>query len=204
MLGNRRKSRKEEPYIKTLDRLKSDQLASHLIQNIKRVMPPDIRYFEKILATAGPIEATQAIKYLPFNRQVVEESDTRKTLSLVAVFNNRRMEKYRLKGLKKQISGYLFSRTKNHMDHFINRIRSNGTLVNLMSRAEGTFSILGIFQKDEIEKKRFFKKQFRSIAPLILVNCSEKMDVDHINDFENRHTIKKVKRFGLPMYKKIK
>lgn len=203
ILKNRKKDLQQKPYIKTLDRMKSDQLAIHLIHDIKRVMPPDISYFEKILLKAGPPEHDQAIKFPPFNRQVIQEANTTMTLSLVAIFNNTQMERCRLKGLKKKVSGYFFSRTSNHMDHFIFRIRSSKALVNLMARAPGTFSILGIFQKDEIEKKRFFNRKYRTISPLVLVNCSRKMDSETIKDFEKAYTIKKKKRFGLPFYKKI-
>lgn len=189
-------------YIKTLDRLKVSNLAGRLIRDIERLIPPDVPLFHEAVVKAGAPEATQPLRYLPFNRQVHRHGDMATSLSLVALFNNARMERYLLKGLRRRLSRWTFAFSFNRMDRFVQAIRMDRQLLDIMGTADGEFSILGIVQLDETRRKRFFKRRFRFIFPLLLIPTTNSASRDYVIEFERRQTIGKIKIPLIPLYRK--
>jgi hypothetical protein len=194
--------KKPKSYIKTLDRLKVSNLTGRLIRDIERIIPPDTALFHEAVIIAGAPEATQSLNYLPFNRQVHVDGDVTITLSLVVLFNNLRMERFFLSGFREWISRLVFKFSFNAMDRFIRAVRLDHRLLRIMATAAGEFSIMGIVQRDEIRRKRFFKRRFRFLHPLLLIPLSDPASLDYLIEFEKRQTIGKIKIPLLPLYRK--
>ena len=193
--------KKPRSYIKTLDRIKVSNLAGRLIRDIERIIPPDTALFHEAVIIAGAPEATQSMHYLPFNRQVHADGDATTTLSLVVLFNNLRMERFFLSGFREWISRLVFKFSFNVMDRFIRAIRLDHRLLRIMSTADGEFSIMGIVQRDEIQRKRFFKKRCRFLYPLLLIPIADPLSQAYLIEFERRQTIGKIKIPLIPLYR---
>ncbi|BBO71014.1 hypothetical protein DSCA_49440 [Desulfosarcina alkanivorans] len=194
--------KKRQSYIKTLDRLKVSNLAGRLIRDIERILPPDADLFHEAVTIAGAPEATQSLRYLPFNRQVHAHGDVTTTLSLVVLFNNLRMERFFLGGFRERLSRLVYRVSSNAMDRYIRAVRLDRRLLRIMATAAGEFSIMGIVQRDEIERRRFFTRRRRFLFPLLLVPIADAVSRDYLIDFEKRQTIGKVKIPLLPLYRK--
>ena len=193
--------KKPKSYIKTLDRIKVSNLAGRLIRDIERIIPPDTALFHEAVIIAGAPEATQSMRYLPFNRQVHADGDVTTSLSLVVLLNNLRMERFFLSGFREWISRLVFKLSFNVMDRFIRAIRLDHRLLRIMATADGEFSIMGIVQRDEIQRKRFFTRRCRLLCPLLLIPVSDPVCLDYIVEFERRQTIKKIKIPLIPLYR---
>ena len=194
--------KKLKPYIKTLDRIKVSNLAGRLIQDIGRIIPPDTALFHEAVTIAGAPESTQSLRYLPFNRQVLADGDVTTSLSLVVLFNNLRMERFFLSGFRERISRPVFKFSFNVMDRFIRAVRLDHRLLRIMATADGEFSIMGIVQRDEIRRKRFFKRRCRFLSPLLLIPVADAASREYLVAFERRQTIGKIKIPLLPLYRK--
>jgi hypothetical protein len=115
--------KKPKSYIKTLNRLKASNLSERLIRSIERILPPDMALFREAVMRAGAPEATQSLRYLPFNRQIHADGDVTTTLSLVVLFNNLRMERFFLGGFRERLSRLVFKFSFNTMDRFVRAVR---------------------------------------------------------------------------------
>jgi hypothetical protein len=191
----------QRSYIKTLNRLKVSNLSGRLIRDIQRVMPPDTALFHAVIARAGAPEASQSMRYLPFNRQVHVDGDVTTTLSLVVLFNNLRMQRFFLKGIRERISRWIFKFSFNVMDRFIRNVRLDRRLLQIMATAGGEFSIMGVVQQDAIDRRRFISRRCRYIFPLLLIPVADAASHDYIIQFEKRQTIAKIKIPLLPLYR---
>ena len=189
-------------YIKTLDRLKVSNLAGRLITGIERVIPPDTALFHDAVTSAGAPAGGQPLRYLPYNRQVHSNGDVTTTLSLVVLFNNLRMERFYLKGVRKKLSHLVFKFSFNIMDRFIRSVRLDRKLLQIMTAAAGEFSIMGVVQRDEIVRERFIRRRTRLIYPLLLVPTGDMASRDYIGHFERHQAIRKIKIPLLPFYRK--
>ena len=195
--------KKPKSFIKTLDRIKVSNLAGRLIRDIERIIPPDTALFHEAVIIAGAPEATQSLNYLPFNRQVHADGDVTTTLSLVVLFNNLRMERFFLGGFRERISRPVFKFSFNVMDRFIRAIRLDHRLLHIMATADGEFSIMGIVQRDEIQRKRFFKRRCRVPMPPAADSDRRPRQPATISiEFERRQTIEKIKIPLIPLYRK--
>jgi hypothetical protein len=194
--------KKQQSYIKTLDRLKVSNLAGRLIRDIERIIPPDTDLFHETVILAGAPKTTQPMRYLPFNRQVHVDGDVTTTLSLVVLFNNLRMERFLLSGFRERLSRLIFKFSFNVMDRFIRAIRLDHRLLRIMAAAAGEFSIMGIVQRDEIQRKRFYKRRCRWVSPLLLIPVNDPDSQGYLIGFEKRQTIGKIKIPLIPLYRK--
>jgi len=191
----------QRTYIRTLDRLKVSNLAARLIGNIQRILPPDTAMFHEAILQAGAPDAGQPMRYLPFNRQIHRDGDLITALSLVVLFNNPAMERFILKGVRERISRLVYKFSFNNMDCFIRSVRLDWKLLQIMATAPGEFSIMGIVQRDEVQRKRLIRRRCRYIYPLLLIPTGDKTSYDYILQFEKRHTIPKIKIPLLPLYR---
>jgi hypothetical protein len=193
--------KKPKSYIKTLNRLKASNLSERLIRSIERIVPPDMALFREAVMRAGAPEATQSLRYLPFNRQIHADGDVTTTLSLVVLFNNLRMERFFLGGFRERLSRLVFKFSFNTMDRFVRAVRLDRRLLNIMATSDGEFSIMGIVQRDDIQRKRFFKRRCRYVYPLLLIPVTDAASQSYLMDFEKRQTIGKIKIPLLPLYR---
>jgi hypothetical protein len=193
--------KKPKSYIKTLNRLKASNLSERLIRGIERILPPDMALFREAVMRVGAPEATQSLRYLPFNRQIHADGDVTTTLSLVVLFNNLRMERFFLGGFRERLSRLVFKFSFNTMDRFVRAVRLDRRLLNIMATSDGEFSIMGIVQRDDIQRKRFIKRRCRYVYPLLLIPVTDAASQSYLMDFEKRQTIGKIKIPLLPLYR---
>ena len=193
--------KKPKSYIKTLNRLKASNLSERLIRGIERILPPDMALFREAVMRVGAPEATQSLRYLPFNRQIHADWNVTTTLSLVVLFNNMRMERFFLGGFRERLSRLVFKFSFNTMDRFVRAVRLDRRLLDIMATSDGEFSIMGIVQRDDIQRKRFFKRRCRYVYPLLLIPVTDAASQSYLMDFEKRQTIGKIKIPLLPLYR---
>jgi hypothetical protein len=193
--------KKPKSYIKTLNRLKASNLSERLIRGIERILPPDMALFREAVMRVGAPEATQSLRYLPFNRQIHADGNVTTTLSLVVLFNNMRMERFFLGGFRERLSRLVFKFSFNTMDRFVRAVRLDRRLLDIMATSDGEFSIMGIVQRDDIQRKRFFKRRCRYVYPLLLIPVTDAASQSYLMDFEKRQTIGKIKIPLLPLYR---
>jgi hypothetical protein len=193
--------KKPKSYIKTLNRLKASNLSERLIRGIERILPPDMALFREAVMRVGAPEATQSLRYLPFNRQIHADGNVTTTLSLVVLFNNLRMERFFLGGFRERLSRLVFKFSFNTMDRFVRAVRLDRRLLDIMATSDGEFSIMGIVQRDDIQRKRFFKRRCRYVHPLLLIPVTDAASQSYLMDFEKRQTIGKIKIPLLPLYR---
>ena len=120
------------------------------------------------------------------------------------MLNNARMRRYQLKGIKKKISQKVFALTANMMDIFINNIRIEPRLIDIMTNSTGELSILGILQIDEISRAKLVSRRLRRIRPLMLIPGISDNDLQYVEAFETHNERQQIKRLGLPGYRALK
>lgn len=175
-----------------------------LLHALSRVLPPDRGVLQPALSQGGLPSATQSLRYLPFNRQLINETNRMRLYSAMAVLNNRRAQQFSLDGARKRISQLIFSERwcRNPLDLYLNKLRCEPEIIALMDAAAADYTLFGILQIDEVEDKRFLKRRFRSLRPVLAIPHLDADDAKMLAAFENAATIRKVKTRGLPIYKK--
>jgi hypothetical protein len=183
----------------------SPDFIADLIETLERVLTPDSTPLKEVLIISGMPEKTENLRYLGYNRQVTRESSNRiLEFSAVAIINNRRIAKWRLEGVPLKLSRIVFSTrwTRNPLDLFINNLRSDAGLMNLLAAADAIYTLLGILKIDTIEGRGLLKRRLRHIRPVVAVPGIEKILLEQIVAFENRNEICKSRIRGLPFYRK--
>ena len=107
---------------------------------------------------------------------------------------------------KKRISQVIFSERwcRNPLDLYLHKLRCEPEIIALMDAASADYTLFGILQIDEVEDKRFLKRKFRSLRPVLAIPRLDEDAAEILVAFESAATIKKVKTRGLPIYKKHK
>ncbi len=144
-----------------------------LLDALNRVMTPDVPVLKEILIVCGMPEKTASLRYLSLNRQGWNKENRSFEFSAVAVINNRRATRWRLEGYHKKLSQIVFNNrwTRNSLDLFTNNLRCNPEMVDILSAANGNYTLLGILKMKETRETRFFKIQsWRIWSP---PNCKE-------------------------------
>ncbi len=190
-------------FIKTAETVQTWKMIDELLVSLKRVVEPDIDLFKTVIKETGLPRDTQEMKYLQYNQQAVSQTDRTVLLSLVAMINNQTADRFQLRGVRKRLSQKLFSLSKNLMDVFVNKIRCDEIIMGLMAGAKDGFSFVGMLQIDEIDRSKFLKKKLRRIRPVVLIPGVDSDQLKLIKTFESQNEVRKQKRFGLPLYKKM-
>ncbi len=190
-------------FIKTAETVQTWKMIDELLVSLKRVVEPDIDLFKTVIKETGLPRDTQEMKYLQYNQQAVSQTDRTVLLSLVAMINNQTADRFQLRGVRKRLSRKLFSFSKNLMDVFVNKIRCDEIIMGLMAGAKDGFSFVGMLQIDEIDRSKFLKKKLRRIRPVVLIPGVDSDQLKLIKTFESQNEVRKQKRFGLPLYKKM-
>lgn len=142
-----------------------------LVSALDRVITPDGHRLREVLIVSGMPEASENLRYLNFNRQVVDEDNRTLTFSAVAVINNRRISQWRLAGYQRSISQLVFSSrwTRNPLDLFLNRLRCHPELMDVLSSAPSRYTLLGILEIEETQGSGLSKRRYRHIRPVVAV-----------------------------------
>lgn len=122
---------------------------------LERVFPVDAAALKEILILSGMPEETENLRYLAYNRQVVARKGRNLEFSAVAVLNNRRVPQWRLEGFRRTVSHLIFYplwARRNPMDLFLNTLRCNATLMNLLGASPNDYTLLGLMQVEWVQR----------------------------------------------------
>lgn len=170
-----------------------------LIDAVRRVTTPDTVLLREVLILGGMPEKTENLRYLSFNRQAHTQSDLILEFSAVAVLNNRRIGEWRLTGRRRRISQIVFSTrwTRNPLDLFLNNIRCDDILMNLVAGVAAPYSLLGLLQSDNVHQKGP-----RRIRPVIAIPTLSETEISLIESFEKNNEVSKSLLMGVLVYRK--
>ena len=183
----------------------SRDFIDELMDALNRVVTPDAAPLKEVLILSGMPEETQNLRYLSFNRQVVEDGDRTFEFSGVAVLNNRRAASWRLEGLQKKISRIIFSTrwTFNPLDLFLNNLRCNPAMMDILAGAAGNYTLMGLIQTGKVYGTGFYQHEFLNIHPVIAVPGIDDASLKTVADFEEANIIRKITIKGITLYRKI-
>lgn len=171
----------------------SANFINDILEAVLRVFKPDVSALKEVLIISGMPEETQNIRYLSYNRQVIQEDAVIKTFSAVALINNRRAAQWLLKGYSKTISQIIFSPrwTRNEMDLFINALRCSPDTVALISSTAAAYSLMGILEIEDRGNTGIFKRWSRRIRPALIIPGLNDSGQQSIAAFEHANEIRK-------------
>lgn len=171
----------------------SADFINDLLEAVQRVFSPDATAFREILIISGMPEETQNLRYLSYNRQVVEESAARTAFSAVALINNRRATHWVLRGYFKKMSQIVFSSrwTRNELDLFINALRCSPDILTLIAAAGAPYTLLGLLEIEEHGSAGIFKRWTRRIRPVLAVPGIDEEGLKTIAAFEQVNEVRR-------------
>jgi hypothetical protein len=176
-----------------------------LLDALNRVVNLDSALIKDVLIVSGLPAETENLHYLSFNRQVIDAKNSVVEFSAVAVINNRRAEKFRLEGYQKKLSRIVFSTrwTRNPLDLFLNNLRCDPAMMDLLASAAADFTLMGILQVDEIEGVGLFKRRIRRVRPIIAIPGIDSDALQSVDAFETDNEIRKTTVRGLSLSRRI-
>ncbi len=162
------------------------------LEGLKRVLTPDADLLRDVIVLSGLPERTENLHYLGFNNQVFEEENRKLEFSAVAVINNRRAANWRLEGYGKKISQFVFNTrwTRNALDLFINNLRCDEQMMDLLAASKSYFTLFGILRITEYRKSYIGRRSCRSVRPLVVIPGLDAEQLKCVIDFEDQLTIK--------------
>jgi hypothetical protein len=183
----------------------SDDFISDLIDAVRRVISPNDALLKEILIVSGMPQEGENLRYQGFNRQTDTQSDQRIEFSAVAVINNRRIDHWRLEGRRKKLSQLIFSTrwTRNPLDLFVNSLRCNRGMMDLMASVGSDFTLLGILKREGPEGAGFSRRNTRRLKPVIAIPNLDPADLQTVVRFETACEIRQVKIRGLPLFRLV-
>ena len=175
-----------------------------LLDGLQRVISPDMDQLREILIVGGMPQGSQNLRYLSYNRQKSEVDGRTLELSVVAVINNRRIPNWRLVGYRQKMSQIVFDRrwTRNPLDLFLNNLRCDGEVMDILAAAASDYTLLGIVWEEGRQGTGLRTRKVRGLHPVVAVPGLSAADQETIVNFESRNKIHKTKIRGLPIYRK--
>ena len=177
-----------------------------LLEALSRAVKLDPARIKDVLIVSGMPARSENLHYLSYNRQVIDGKDSVIEFSAVAVINNRRADKFRLEGYQKKLSQIVFSTrwTRNPLDLFLNNLRCDPAMMDLLASASANFTLMGILQVDEVEGAGLLKRNVRRVRPIIAVPGIDSEELKQVIAFETSHEIRKTNISGLPLSRNIR
>jgi len=183
----------------------SQDYINDLINSVNRVASPDVCQLKEILILCGMPAETKNIQYLSFNHHTRTEGDSTYVFSAVAVLNNRRAVHFRLRGNRKKISQIIFNKqwTFNPLDFFLNRLRCNQGMTDIMAASVSAYTLLGILTQEKAHGKGFYRHKYVEIQPVVAIPGINAWDLNRVTDFEAANHIRKVTLKGFTIYRQM-
>ena len=183
----------------------SQNFINDLIDSVNRVASPDVCQLKEILILCGMPAETKNIRYLSFNYHIGTQGDRTHIFSAVAVLNNRRMADFRLRGNRKKISEIIFNKkwTFNPLDFFLNRLRCDPGMMDIMAASVSDYTLLGIVKQEKSRGQGYYRHKYVEIHPVVAIPGISDWDLKHVTDFEAANHIRKVTLKGFTIYRQI-
>ena len=126
-------------------------------------------------------------------RKALVDRGRRAAFSAVAVINNRRIGNWRLDGYRRNISRWVLNPrwTSSPVDVFLNNLRCNPEMMDLLQSANCAYTLLGILKVQELEGTGHLKKGLHRIRPVVAVPGLVDADVEKLASFEEVNEIRK-------------
>ena len=128
-----------------------------LLSALDRLVPMDPEPLREILILSGMPEETENLRYLAYNRQVIQQADRNLEFSAMAVINNRRIARWRMQGFRRTLSRIVFHplwTRHSPMDLFLNTLRNEPRMMDLMAASRKDYTLFGILQIEQIQTNR--------------------------------------------------
>jgi hypothetical protein len=185
--------------------LMSPNFMNDLLEALERVIALDNQLLREVLIISGMPEATQNLRYMGYNRQIIQEENRTHEFSAVAVINNRRANQWQLGGYEKKLSRIVFSTkwTRNPLDLFLNNLRCQPDMIQLLKNSTAAYTLLGILQTEKIVGRGFLKQKLQFIRPVVAIPGLDAQGKSIVAAFEAANEIRKTRVMGLPFYRKI-
>ncbi len=182
----------------------SQDFIADLLNALSRVATPDADRMKEILILSGMPENTEKLRYLSFNREAVAKAGRTLEFSAVAVINNREAGRWRLEGFWKKTSQFIFSSrwTRNPLDFFMNNLRCDSEMMNILASAEGNYTLLGILEEVKTPGSGLFKRKIRFVRPVVATPGLKAGELETTSAFEEANEIRKTKIPGASLYRK--
>ncbi|WP_155322227.1 hypothetical protein [Desulfosarcina ovata] len=183
--------------------MKSDFIDG-LIHCVDRVVKPNTALLKDILVIGGMPAKTQNLQYLSYNRHTTIDNGYAFDFSAVAVINNRRAIQWQLHGYSKKVSRWVFSSrwTRNPLDLFLNNLRCDRAVMEVLAGSGSQFSLLGILTRTDLHGSGLIQRHAQYISPVLAVPGIDGEDLKTIQAFESANRIKKSGLIGLHFYRK--
>jgi hypothetical protein len=183
--------------------MKNDYI-DKLIQAVTRVVSPNAPLLKDVLVIGGMPEPTQNLRYLSYNRHTTMEHGFSCEFSAVAVINNRRAREWQLVGTSKKISGWVFSSrwTRNPLDLFLNNLRCDPSVIEVLAEADGAYTLLGILTMSDFLTSSPAQRSEQYICPVVAIPGMDADALQTVKAFEAANRIQKSGFIGLQLYRK--
>lgn len=184
----------------------SHDFIGDLMRALNRVITPDISLMKEIIIVSGLPRRTQNLRYLSFNRQEISIEKRILEFSAVAILNNRRATRWRLRGFEKRLSRIIFCPfwTRNPLDLFYNNLRCNPELIRIMDACPSDYTLLGILHAEVKLSIGQPRPKFRTVRPVVAIPDLSSEDLKTVMAFENANEIRKAMHRGLALYGRMR
>lgn len=183
----------------------SNNFINDLVNAVQRILTPDTTQLEEVLIISGMPEKTQNLRYLSFNRHSIREEKRTVDFSAVAILNNRRIGQWRLAGYPKKISKVVFHPrwTRNPLDLFLNNLRCNPGIMDLLASAVSNYTLLGILETTEMQGARRPITAKVNVRPVVATPGITAEQLDVIEAYEKKNTLRSIGIPGLSLYRPV-
>ena len=161
-----------------------------LLSALDRLVPLDPEPLKEILILSGMPEETENLRYLAYNRQMIPQVDRNLEFSAMAVINNRRIARWRMQGFRRTLSRIVFHplwTRRNPMDLFLNTLRNDSRMMDLMAASRRDYTLFGILQ---IERIKTARTEYLT-QPVVALPRLEGPDLATVSDFEKANQFRR-------------
>jgi hypothetical protein len=184
----------------------SHDFIGDLMRALSRVIAPDVSLMKEIIIVSGMPRETQNLRYLSFNRQILNQEKRILEFSAVAVLNNRRAIRWQLRGFEKKLSRIIFFPfwTRNPLDLFYNNLRCNPAIIRIMDACSSDYTLLGILHAEAKQAIGQPRSKFRTISPVVAIPDLAAEDLKTVMAFERANEIHKSTSRGFALFGKMR
>ncbi len=182
----------------------SQDFINDLLHALSRVATPDADRLKEVLILSGMPERTENLRYLGYNREEITEGGRTLEFSAVALINNRVAARWKLDGFWRKASRIIFGSkwTRNPLDFFLNNLRCDPDMIELLTSAEGNYTLLGLLEEVKKPTNGLFRFKFRCVRPVVATAGVAPEKLGRMADFEKSNEIRKIRIPWFTLYRK--
>ncbi len=166
----------------------SRDFLDEMLDALQRIGPLDLQRIKEMLVLCALPEETEDLRYLADNRQVFSLAEANVTFSAVAVINNRRIGKWRRRGIRKALDWIFFRPLWSQCtpsEFFLSRLRGDSRMLHLMAASRSDYTLLGTLRIVPLNSATG-RPEIRPVIALAGLNAAE---LEKVRGFETRHRL---------------